>query len=55
SRRWHTRVKDFAIDRQRDRDAVEHGWSVIRFVAEEIRGDPEEVIRSVRACLRAAA
>jgi hypothetical protein len=55
SRRWHTRMKDFAIDRQRDRDAVEHGWAVIRFVAEEIRGDPNEVIRSVRACLRAAA
>lgn len=55
SRRWHTRVKDFAIDRQRDREAVEHAWSVIRFVAEEIRGDPEEVLRSVRACLRAAA
>ena len=37
SRRWHTRVKDFAIDRQRDRDAVEHGWCVIRFVSEEVK------------------
>ena len=55
SRRWHTRVKDFAVDRQRDRDAVEHRWAVIRFVTEEIRGDPGEVVRSVRACLQAAA
>ena len=31
-RRWHTRVADFARDRQRDIDAGMLGWRVLRFV-----------------------
>jgi very-short-patch-repair endonuclease len=55
SRRWHTRKRDMAVDRRRDRDATEHGWRTSRWVHEEIFGDAAELVRSIRASLEAAA
>lgn len=55
SRRWHTRVNDFATDRRRDREAAEHGHRVVRFVWEEVMRQRAEVVRSIRACLAVAA
>jgi hypothetical protein len=42
-RRWHTRVKDFARDRQRDRDALRHGYPTVRYAYEELTDDPSSV------------
>jgi very-short-patch-repair endonuclease len=43
-RAWHTRVADFARDRQRDREALAHGCSTARFTYDEIVSEPEAVI-----------
>ena len=42
-RRWHTRVKDFARDRQRDRDALRAGYPTVRYAYEELTDDPAGV------------
>lgn len=39
SRRWHTRTRDFARDRQRDRDALRHGYPTVRYAYEELTDD----------------
>ena len=42
-RSWHSRVADFARDRQRDRMALRHGYAVARYVHEELLSDPDGV------------
>jgi very-short-patch-repair endonuclease len=42
-RRWHAAEKAMAVDRQRDRVAVEHGWVVVRVMWHEIVHRPELV------------
>ena len=47
-RRWHTRVDQMAEDRRRDREAQNHGYRPYRFVYEELRYDPEMVVKTIR-------
>lgn len=54
-RRWHTRMDQMAADRCRDREALNHGWRVYRFVWEEITRDPQMVRETIIAALRQAA
>lgn len=52
SRRWHARFEDFERDRRRDRDAVMHGWVVLRFTWEDLRHSPHDVVRVIREMVR---
>ena len=52
SRRWHTRERDFEVDRRRDRAAQLAGWQVYRFTWQDLKEDPEGVIRTITAALR---
>ena len=56
-RRWHSREQEMADDRRRDRLAVRHGWTTLRFTWAEVTGSPAAVIADVRAVMatRAAA
>lgn len=54
-RRWHARVDQMALDRQRDRNAQNHGYGVYRFVWEEITKQPDVVCSALRTALRRAA
>lgn len=54
-RRWHTRVADFARDRQRDIEAGLLGWRVVRFVWSDLVERPTWVQHVVSGFLRAAA
>lgn len=49
SRRWHTQKKAFQQDRQRDRDALLHGWRVLRFTWEDVHIRPATVVTTIRA------
>ena len=51
SRRWHTQKKAFQSDRQRDRDALLHGWRVLRFTWEDVQVRPVTVVATVRALI----
>lgn len=51
SRRWHTRERDFEIDRRRDREAQLAGWQVYRFTWQDLVNDPEGVVETVRRAL----
>lgn len=51
SRRWHTRERDFEVDRRRDREAQLAGWSVYRFTWHDLVEDPDEVARTVSRAL----
>jgi hypothetical protein len=42
-RRWHTRMDAARRDRERDAQVVRAGWVPLRFVYEQIVGDPHEV------------
>ena len=51
-RRWHTRLRDLKRDHLRDAEAARVGWETLRFVYEQIIGNPDEVcalVRDVRA------
>jgi very-short-patch-repair endonuclease len=47
-RRWHTRVRDLKRDHQRDAEAARVGWQTLRFLYEEIMGDPGNVCAVIR-------
>ena len=47
-RTWHTRVRDFARDRHRDRMAAAHGYRTLRFTWVELR-DPDQVAADILA------
>lgn len=51
SRRWHTRDRDFEVDRRRDREAQLAGWQVYRFTWDDLMNDPEGVVDTVRRAL----
>jgi len=53
SRRWHTRRKDFAVDRHRDNEATLAGWRTLRFTWTDLIRDPASVTAAVRAALEA--
>ena len=46
-RRWHTRVEAARKDRERDARVVRAGWVPLRFVYEQIVGDPAGVCQAV--------
>ena len=47
-RRWHDRLEAAAKDRRRDAEAARVGWQTLRFVYEQLKGDPGEVCAIVR-------
>jgi very-short-patch-repair endonuclease len=47
-RRWHTRIRDLKRDHQRDAEAARVGWQTLRFLYEEIMGDPGDVCAVIR-------
>ena len=51
SRRWHTQVAAFERDRRRDREALLHGWRILRFTWEGVTERPDEVVDTVRRAL----
>jgi hypothetical protein len=51
SRRWHTRERDFEVDRRRDRQAQLAGWAVYRFTWRDLVDDPEDVVITIRRAL----
>ncbi len=51
--RWHSQERVFQSDRERDREALEHGWRVLRFTWRDVTEDPDSVVRTVQALLLA--
>ncbi len=51
SRRWHTQAEAFERDRYRDREAVVHGWRVLRFTWDDVQTRPEHVLETLWAVL----
>ena len=51
SRRWHTQEAAFQRDRDRDRQAVLHGWRFLRFTWDDVTERPHDVIATVRAAI----
>lgn len=50
-RPWHERIADVARDRQRDNEAARAGWVTLRFMYEELEGDPADVGAAVAETL----
>ncbi len=51
SRRWHLQPSAFDRDRERDREAIIHGWRVLRFTWADVTERPDEVVATVRQAL----
>lgn len=51
SRRWHELLEAFARDRERDRQALLHGWRVVRFTWIDVTRTPDEVVSTVRSLI----
>jgi len=51
SRLWHDREDSFERDRARDRQALLHGWRVVRFTWSDVMQRPDEVADTVRRLL----
>ena len=51
SRRWHTRERDFEVDRRRDRLAQLAGWDVYRFTWYDLKQVPDEVVSTMEQAL----
>ncbi len=54
SRRWHTQGDAFDRDRAHDRDAVLHGWRVLRFTWADITRRSAAVVSTIRRALEMA-
>ncbi|HEV7888236.1 MAG TPA: type IV toxin-antitoxin system AbiEi family antitoxin domain-containing protein [Acidimicrobiales bacterium] len=54
SRRWHGRVDSMAEDRRRDREALNHGYPVYRFLYGEVTHEAEEICTTLRQALAVA-
>lgn len=52
SRRWHSQLEAFDTDRRRDRDAVLHGWRLVRFTWDDVTERPDEVASTVTSLLQ---
>ncbi len=52
SRRWHELADAFARDRERDRQALLHGWRVVRFTWTDVTDHPSEVVDTVQRLLK---
>jgi very-short-patch-repair endonuclease len=53
SRRWHLQASAFQSDRDRGREAVLHGWRLLRFTWSDVHERPETVASTVRTVLSA--
>lgn len=53
SRRWHERRSAMQADRERDREALLHGWAVMRFTWDDVTNRSDDVAASVAQVLRA--
>jgi very-short-patch-repair endonuclease len=53
-RRWHTRVRDFEVDRWRDNEAIAHGYRPLRFTWYRLTQRVPEVIDQLRRMARRA-
>lgn len=51
SRRWHSRERDFEVDRRRDRLAQLAGWDVYRFTWYDLKQAPDEVVSTTEQAL----
>jgi very-short-patch-repair endonuclease len=51
SRRWHELADAFSRDRERDRQALVHGWRVVRFTWIDVTERPAEIVEIVGALL----
>lgn len=51
SRRWHERRAAMQADRDRDREAIMHGWVVVRFIWDDIVNHPSKIVSSVTQIL----
>lgn len=51
SRRWHERREAMQADRDRDREAILHGWVVMRFTWDDVTKNPTRVAKSVARVL----
>ncbi len=51
SRRWHAGHDAFEQDRERDRSALLHGWSVYRFTWQDVSERPEHVVETTRLAI----
>ncbi len=51
SRRWHGGHDAFEQDRERDRSALLHGWSVYRFTWKDVTERPEHVVETIRSAI----
>lgn len=49
--RYHTQEDAFQRDRTRDREAILHGWRVLRFTWEDVTKRSDEVVATVRGAL----
>jgi len=54
SRRWHTLAKAFESDRQRDAEALAHGWRILRFTWNDVHDRPRYVVDTLKAVLALA-
>lgn len=52
SRRWHTQVEAFSRDRARDRQAILHGWRILRFTWSDVVGNPASVLVTINTALQ---
>lgn len=52
---YHSGRREFAADRRRDRELVARGFLVLRFTYGDVVGDPQVVVRAVRAGLSSRA
>lgn len=50
-RKYHGQFSAFEADRQRDREALENGWKVLRFTWNDVNNRPQMVVDSVRSLL----
>lgn len=50
-RRWHTRVRDFARDARRERDALAAGYPTIRYTYDEVTADADATEAEIRGIL----
>lgn len=51
SRRWHELIEAFARDRERDRQALLHGWRLVRFTWIDVTRTPDEVVSTIKQLL----
>lgn len=51
SRRWHTLLNSFEVDRERDNAATLAGWRTLRFTWSQITETPDRVVAAIRSGL----